>query len=50
MFRKLEPVYFQNQTRQINLHFGDITTELIEQKGPFVMFKWTYWSAIHGKP
>ena len=29
---------FLDKTRQINGHFGYITTELIEQKGPFVMF------------
>ena len=29
---------FLDQTRQINGHFGYILTELIEQKGPFVMF------------
>jgi hypothetical protein len=32
MLGELEPLYFLNQTRQINGNFGDITKESIEQK------------------
>ena len=42
MLRELEPVFFWTQTRQINGHFGDITTECIEQKDHL----WCLWDIL----